>query len=141
MVFKEKLALQTIVCMLLALGGIGLLYKSEDGSTLSPVSYTHLDVYKRQELYGNPGQRHGIRYQAGGTTPHIRLVRYNNVFEFLVDFNHFEFHCLTYKYIVVADRFHINLRPVSYTHLLFVVPGPVITLLFLSHYKCSCSYF
>ena len=35
MVFKEKLALQNIVCMLLALGGIGLLYKSEDGSTLS----------------------------------------------------------------------------------------------------------
>ena len=35
MVVKEKLALQTIVCMLLALGGIGLLYKSEDGSTLS----------------------------------------------------------------------------------------------------------
>lgn len=35
MVFKEKLALQTIVCMLLALAGIGLLYKSEDGSTLS----------------------------------------------------------------------------------------------------------
>ena len=35
MVLKEKLALQTIVCMLLALGGIGLLYKSEDGSTLS----------------------------------------------------------------------------------------------------------
>lgn len=35
MVFKEKLALQTIVCMLLALGGIGLLYKSEDGNTLS----------------------------------------------------------------------------------------------------------
>ena len=35
MVFKEKLALQTIVCMLLALGGIGLLYKSEDGSSLS----------------------------------------------------------------------------------------------------------
>lgn len=33
--FKEKLALQTIVCMLLALGGIGMLYKSEDGSTLS----------------------------------------------------------------------------------------------------------
>ena len=35
MAVKEKLALQTIVCMLLALGGIGLLYKSEDGSTLS----------------------------------------------------------------------------------------------------------
>ena len=37
MVFKEKLALQTIVCMLLALGGIGLLYKSEYGSTLSRI--------------------------------------------------------------------------------------------------------
>ena len=35
MVFKEKLALQTIVCILLALGGIWLLYKGEDGSTLS----------------------------------------------------------------------------------------------------------
>ena len=35
LVFQAKLALQTIVCMLLALGGIGLLYKSEDGSTLS----------------------------------------------------------------------------------------------------------
>lgn len=35
LVFKEKLALQTIVCILLALGGIGLLYKGEDGSTLS----------------------------------------------------------------------------------------------------------
>lgn len=35
MVFKEKLALQTIVCILLALGGIGLLYKGEDGNTLS----------------------------------------------------------------------------------------------------------
>lgn len=39
MVFKEKLALQTIVCMLLALGGIGLLYKSEDGSTLSLIGH------------------------------------------------------------------------------------------------------
>lgn len=36
-VFKERLTLQTIVCMLLALGGIGLLYKGEDGSTLSLV--------------------------------------------------------------------------------------------------------
>ena len=36
MVFKEKLALQTIVCMLLALGGIGLLYKSEDGQHTEP---------------------------------------------------------------------------------------------------------
>ena len=36
MVFKEKLALQTIVCMLLALGGIGLLYKSEDGKDTEP---------------------------------------------------------------------------------------------------------
>ena len=35
MVFKEKLALQTIVCKLHSLGGIRLIYKSEDGSTLS----------------------------------------------------------------------------------------------------------
>lgn len=34
-VFKEKLTLQTILCILLALGGIGLLYKSGDGTTLS----------------------------------------------------------------------------------------------------------
>lgn len=34
-VFKEKLTLQTIVCIFLALGGIGLLYKNADGSTLS----------------------------------------------------------------------------------------------------------
>ena len=34
-VFKEKLTLPTILCILLALGGIGLLYKSGDGSTLS----------------------------------------------------------------------------------------------------------
>lgn len=34
-VFKEKLTLQTGLCILLALGGIGLLYKSSDGSTLS----------------------------------------------------------------------------------------------------------
>lgn len=34
-VFKEKLTLQTIFCILLALGGIGLLYKSGDGTTLS----------------------------------------------------------------------------------------------------------
>lgn len=35
LVFKEKLTLQTILCILLALGGIGLLYKGEDGITLS----------------------------------------------------------------------------------------------------------
>ena len=34
-VFKEKLTLQTFFCILLALGGIGLLYKSGDGTTLS----------------------------------------------------------------------------------------------------------
>ena len=34
-VFKEKLKLQTLLCIALALGGIGLLYKSSDGSTLS----------------------------------------------------------------------------------------------------------
>lgn len=33
--YKEKLPLQTIVCMVLALAGIGLLYKTADGSTLS----------------------------------------------------------------------------------------------------------
>ncbi|MDD3037258.1 DMT family transporter [Bacteroides sp.] len=35
LVFKEKVAIQTVVCILLALGGIGLLYKSGDGTTLS----------------------------------------------------------------------------------------------------------
>ena len=34
-VFKEKLTLQTALCIALALGGIGLLYKTADGSTLS----------------------------------------------------------------------------------------------------------
>ena len=34
-VFKERLILQTIVCILLALGGIGLLYKGDDGTTLN----------------------------------------------------------------------------------------------------------
>lgn len=33
--FKEKLTLPTVLCILLALGGIGLLYKSGDGSTLN----------------------------------------------------------------------------------------------------------
>ena len=33
--FKEKLTLPTVLCILLALGGIGLLYKSSDGSTLN----------------------------------------------------------------------------------------------------------
>lgn len=35
--FKEKLTLQTILCIGLALGGIGMLYKGGDGSTLSLV--------------------------------------------------------------------------------------------------------
>ena len=35
LVFKEKLTLQTVFCILLALSGIGLLYKSGDGTTLS----------------------------------------------------------------------------------------------------------
>lgn len=34
-IFKEKLTLQTILCIVLALAGIALLYKGEDGSTLS----------------------------------------------------------------------------------------------------------
>lgn len=33
--FKEKLTIQTILCILLALSGIGLLYKSSDGTTLN----------------------------------------------------------------------------------------------------------
>lgn len=36
-VFKEKLTLQIAFCILLALSGIGLLYKTSDGSTLSLV--------------------------------------------------------------------------------------------------------
>ncbi|WP_455496528.1 DMT family transporter [Coprobacter sp.] len=39
-IFKEKLTLQTIVCILLALGGIGLLYKNGEGSTLSLTGIT-----------------------------------------------------------------------------------------------------
>lgn len=35
--FKEKIALQTWVCIALAVGGIGLLYKAPDGATLSLV--------------------------------------------------------------------------------------------------------
>lgn len=35
--FKEKLSVQTVVCMLLAVGGIGLLYQGNDGDTLSLV--------------------------------------------------------------------------------------------------------
>ena len=38
------------------------------------------------------------------------LVRYNNVLEFLVDFNHFEFHGFTNIDIIVTNRFNINLR-------------------------------
>lgn len=33
-VFKEKVTLQTAFCIVMALGGIGLLYKNSDGSTL-----------------------------------------------------------------------------------------------------------
>ena len=44
-VFKEKLTLQTIFCILLALGGIGLLYKSGDGTTLSFLCY----LYRRRK--------------------------------------------------------------------------------------------
>ena len=34
-VFKEKLTIQTVLCILLALAGIGLLYQGSDGTTLS----------------------------------------------------------------------------------------------------------
>lgn len=36
-VFKEKITLQTVLCIFLALSGIGLLYQSGDGATLSLV--------------------------------------------------------------------------------------------------------
>ena len=36
-VFKEKITLQTVLCIFLALSGIGLLYKGGDGTTLSLV--------------------------------------------------------------------------------------------------------
>lgn len=39
-VYKEKLSFQTILCILLALAGIGLLYKSGDGTTLSLTGVT-----------------------------------------------------------------------------------------------------
>lgn len=35
--FKERLTLQTVLCILLALGGIGMLYRTEGGTTLSVV--------------------------------------------------------------------------------------------------------
>lgn len=35
LLFKERLSVQTILCILLAVGGIALLYRSSDGSTLS----------------------------------------------------------------------------------------------------------
>lgn len=38
--FKEKLTLPTLFCILLALSGIGLLYKSGDGTTLSLTGIT-----------------------------------------------------------------------------------------------------
>lgn len=37
LLFKEKLTLQTVLCILLALGGIGLLYQTGSGGTLSTV--------------------------------------------------------------------------------------------------------
>ncbi len=38
------------------------------------------------------------------------LVRNNHVLEFLVDLNNLEFHSFANEYIVVADRFHVDLR-------------------------------
>ena len=38
------------------------------------------------------------------------FVRNNNVFEFLVDLNNFEFHCFANEYIIVTDRFNVDLR-------------------------------
>ena len=38
------------------------------------------------------------------------FVRYNNVLEFLVDFNHFEFHGLANIDIIITNRLNIDLR-------------------------------
>ena len=35
MFFHEKLTIQTMLCLLMAIGGIGLLYQNENGATLS----------------------------------------------------------------------------------------------------------
>lgn len=35
--FKEKITIQTVICILFALGGIALLYQGEDGATLHPM--------------------------------------------------------------------------------------------------------
>lgn len=34
-IFKERLGISTLICLLMAVGGIGLLYKAGDGTTLS----------------------------------------------------------------------------------------------------------
>src|SRR6056297_696875 len=39
-----------------------------------------------------------------------RFVRNHNVFEFVVDFHNFEFHCFSYVSIVITDRLHVYLR-------------------------------
>ena len=55
------------VCLGKVLGLLGLapgLHQSVD-----PVSYTHLDVYKRQPLYGTGGSGEGARYAHRG--PHL----------------------------------------------------------------------
>src|SRR5210317_1783619 len=39
-----------------------------------------------------------------------RLVRNNNVFEFVIDFNHFEFHVLSDVLVVITDWLNVNLR-------------------------------
>ena len=39
-----------------------------------------------------------------------RFVRNHNVFEFVVDFHNFEFHCFSNVSIVITDRLHIYLR-------------------------------
>ena len=37
------------------------------------------------------------------------FVRNNHVFEFLVDFNNFEFHCFSNEYIIITDRLNVDL--------------------------------
>ena len=51
-IFKEKLSLQTILCIILALGGIALLYQSGDGTTLSLTGVLLSDILRPRVRLG-----------------------------------------------------------------------------------------
>src|ERR1035437_8654741 len=38
------------------------------------------------------------------------FMRNNHILEFMINLNNLEFHCFTYKYIIIADWLNINLR-------------------------------